>query len=117
MNNSPDLDHNNEYRPDPFADNASASKGMAITSLTLGIISALFFCCCTPLSVPLGISAIILSIIYSKRVGKLDGMALAGLILGIVGIVMSLMLVICSVVNWELIIEAMESFDNGVIPY
>jgi uncharacterized membrane protein len=63
-------------------------KGMAIASLVLGIVSAVFSCLWF-ISVPCAVIAIILGILANKA-GKI-GMATAGLILGIIGIVFTVL--------------------------
>lgn len=112
MNNQPNFNDqgytpapNTQYTPDPFADEVkqAAPRGLAVASLVLGILSAAgLCCCCTPLCVALGVVAIVLAIIYSKKAGKLDGMALAGLILGIIGVVIALIVLIVLAANPDL---------------
>ena len=120
MNNEPNFNNQGinpnpapQYTPDPFADKpAEAPRGLSITSLIFGILSALGFCCCTPLGLALGIVAVVLAIIYSNRAGKLDGMAIAGLILGIIGIVISLLMIIVAVANYGVFLEYYEEIIN-----
>lgn len=119
MNNEPNFNNQGagqnptpQYAPDPFEDKpVPASRGLAITSLVLGILSVLGCCCCTPL----GVVAVVLAIVYSKRAGKLDGMALAGLILGIIGIVFSVIAIIIVGLNSELYMEYYEDILNQAI--
>ena len=64
------------------------SNVLAILALVCGILGIIFNCCCIWLSIPFAIAALILALVAPKKDGgKMDGMALAGLILGIVGIV------------------------------
>ena len=65
------------------------------------------------MSAALGVVAIVLAIIYSQQAGKLDGMALAGLILGIIGIVVALSLMIIVALNSDAINAALEDFVNN----
>ena len=119
MNNEPNFNNQGagqnptpQYAPDPFEDKpVPASRGLSITSLVLGILSVLGCCCCTPL----GVVAVVLAIVYSKRAGKLDGMALAGLILGIIGIVFSVIAIIIVGLNSELYMEYYEDILNQAI--
>ncbi len=118
--NTPDPAQQNapgSYAPDPFADNGKKpGRGFAIASLVLGILSAVGLCCCCTIpavSAALGVVAIVLAIIYSKKAGKLDGMALAGLILGIIGIVVALSLMIIVALNSDAINAALEEFVNN----
>ena len=102
---------NNEFN---FESNAFGSfapqekkdkNGYAIASLVLGILSVLCCCCCcfaeTLGLIVMGVSAI-LAIVFaflSKKNsnGKMDGKAIAGLVLGIVAIVMLLLFVVAIV--------------------
>ena len=123
MNNEPNFNNQGagqnptpQYAPDPFEDKpVPASRGLSITSLVLGILSVLGCCCCTPLGAALGVVAVVLAIVYSKRAGKLDGMALAGLILGIIGIVFSVIAIIIVGLNSELYMEYYEDILNQAI--
>ena len=64
------------------------SNALAILALVCGILGIIFNCCCGWLSIPFAIAALILALVAPKKDdGKMDGMALAGLILGIVGFV------------------------------
>ncbi len=64
------------------------SNVFAILALVCGILGIIFNCCCGWLSIPFGIAALVLALVAPKKGnGKLEGMALAGLILGIVTIV------------------------------
>ncbi len=66
---------------------------MAIISLIAGILSIVLACCCWPLSL-VGIAGIVLGILAKKEIAGSnglktgDGLALAGLITGIVGILL-----------------------------
>jgi hypothetical protein len=67
--------------------------GKAITSLVLGL-SSVFLCFCWFLTIPMAIVTIILSVLARKDVtrgtGGGNGMAIAGLVLGIVGLIFSI---------------------------
>ena len=63
------------------------SKGYSIAALVLGILGVI--CCCTGYSALLfGALAVVYSVISRKHLGFYDGLALAGLILGIVACVL-----------------------------
>lgn len=64
-------------------------KGLGITALVLGIISVVFFWIyfVDILTLLMGITAIILAVMSGKKCK--NGMATAGLILGIIGVVLS----------------------------
>lgn len=64
----------------------------ATVSLVLGVISIALACCCFPVSFVLGIVAIILFCISPKYMGKKEGKAVAGLVCGICGLILSIMI-------------------------
>lgn len=75
-------------------------KGMAITSMVLGIVSIVtsIICCCIPfISIVLGIVAVILGIIVinankENTIKKGKNFAISGIVLGALGIVFSIVL-------------------------
>lgn len=91
------------YQP-PTAD---SKKPMAITSLILGIVSVIF-CCFMYLSIPCGIIAIILGAIGLKSMSR--GMAVAGIVLGIIGIALPLILILLAVIG--ILGESFGEFSN-----
>lgn len=82
----------------------------AIVSLVLGIVSVVTCCCCCVETLGLvlaGVSAV-LAIVFAflskkNNDGKMDAKAIAGLILGIVGIVMLLILLVSIVGTYALL--------------
>ena len=78
---------------DANGQNIAKKNPFAITSLVLGILSILSCCCCcasvlfVPLMGILGIGAIVFAIVAKVKSKKFDGMSIAGLILGILSIV------------------------------
>ena len=83
-------------------------KGLNIASLVLGIISLISFCLFY-LSLPLGIIGLILGILGHKK--NPEGMAKAGIILSIIGIVFSLGLLILTIIGFVV----MDSMDMGTM--
>jgi len=90
-----------------LAPGQSPSNGLAITSMVLGILSLVFNSCCsllccffTLLGAALGIAAIITGFIALNKVkdgtGGGRGMAMAGLICGIVALLMGIGLYVLS---------------------
>ena len=71
---------------------ASGGKGMAVTSLILGILS-LALCLYWFIALPLGIVAVVLGVMARKK-GVGAGMALAGIITGAIGIALGLILAV-----------------------
>lgn len=84
------------YVEPPVADN-NLGKGMATASLVLGILGLLFFCCCTYLGIILGALAIIFACVSRSQAGYFRGLAMAGLILGIIATLISIVAIIASV--------------------
>lgn len=121
---------NNEF---DFQSNLTATEkknknGYAIASLVLGIVSILSCCCCCSSGLGLilmGVSAI-LAIVFafvSKKNsdGKMDAKAIAGLVLGIVAVVVLLCFAVAIVGTYALIDQMPESemiayFDENVKP-
>lgn len=66
-------------------------KGFCIASMVLGIVALVFFCIWY-ISIPCGILAIIFGILGIKTINK--GMAIAGLITGSIGLVVSTLIII-----------------------
>ena len=67
------------------------SKGLSIASMVLGIVSLVLFCFWY-VSIPCAILAIIFGVIGKKKGGR--GMAIAGLVLGIIAIAVVVLLLI-----------------------
>lgn len=76
---------------------APQSKGMAIAAMVLGIVS-IVLCCIWYISVPCAIIGLILGILYNKK-GEKSGMATAGIVCSIIGIVLVLAVVILAVIG------------------
>ena len=71
----------------------------SIVSLVTGILSIL--CCCFAfVGLPLGIIAIVFSAVSRKKLGYFDGMAVAGLVLGIFGTVIGAVVLILSFTSY-----------------
>lgn len=66
-------------------------KGFCIASMVLGIVALVFFCIWY-ISIPCGILAVIFGILGIKTINK--GMAIAGLITGSIGLVVSTLILI-----------------------
>lgn len=73
----------------------------ATLSLIAGILSIVFMCCCTYLGVLLGVPAIVFACLDRTKNGTMGGLAIAGLVCGIVGTVLSIALIV-----FALVIEA-----------
>ncbi len=82
-------------------------KGFCIASLVLGIIALVFFCVWY-VSIPCAILAIIFGILGIKSTGK--GMAIAGLITGSIGLVVSILMIVFIII-FGVAIGLSESLD------
>ena len=84
---------------------AQASQGMAIGSLICGIASIVVFCIWW-LSIPLGIVAVVLAVMAKGKIARGEaggaGLAKAGMICGIIGAVLSLLLVVLAIVGFTM---------------
>ncbi len=83
-------------------------KGFCIASMVLGIVCLVFFCVWY-LSIPCGILAIIFGILGIKSTSK--GMAIAGLITGSIGLVVSILIVIFIII-FGMAVGFSEVFDD-----
>ncbi len=129
MNNEFDFQPN---VPNPYQEFNPAEKkkknGYAIASLVLGIVSLVSCCCCCGEALGLilmGVSAV-LAIVFaflSKKDnnGKMDGKAIAGLVLGIIAVVILICLLVAIVGTYTLFDSMTESemiafFDENLKP-
>ena len=80
-------------------------KGLAIASMVCGIVSIVLWCI-PYLTLPLGIAAVVTGVLANKKVrlGEADGagMAKAGLITGIIGIVIAVLIFILALIGYSL---------------
>ncbi|HPD01368.1 MAG TPA: DUF4190 domain-containing protein [Acetivibrio sp.] len=94
------------------------TSGFAITSLVLGIVAVPFICCCTYLSIALGIAAAIFGFLAKNEIKssnglkKGNGMALAGIILGFVSAAISLILIIYLLAFQDETVSNLNQFFN-----
>ena len=91
MNYEPTL--NFEPTPQQKSDRSKAGQAFAITSFVCGIVGVLACCCCIYLAnLILGALAVIFAIVAAKKSKKMPGLAIAGLILGIIALLIFLAL-------------------------
>ncbi len=126
MNNQFDYSQPNEQPPFmPSYDmipptEKKSGRGFAIASLCLGIVS-LFLCCCCCCGYYAAIITSILAIVFAalskSTSGKMSGMAIAGLILGIIGILLFLFFLVMEIsgIAEQIMIETLE--DTYGMPY
>lgn len=88
------------------------NMGWSVVSLVSGIISVI--CCCLGVTgIFLGAVAIVSSILSRKSLGYFDGMSIAGLILGIFGVVFGAsVLIAASMLGEEFWDQYIEDFNN-----
>lgn len=105
---------NNEFNFEPYTPNATPRRNSySLASLIFGIVAVLSCCCCcfteTLGLIIMGVAAI-LAIVFAflskMNTGKMDGKAIAGLVLGIVAIVI-LLLFIAAIVGVYSMIDTM----------
>lgn len=95
----------NAIRPDAIYNNPYAvpeqqgSPALAIVSMILGILSILLGCCCSGGNIIFGIPAIITGVISKKKNLPGGGMALAGIITGVIGTVFALIMFIFFIIG------------------
>ena len=96
MNNNPSP----VYYPQPQPEPPKEKNGAAVTSLIMGIIGLVFSCCCGS-GLIFGIVGIITAIVSKSKssTGKLNGMAIAGLIMSIISVVLGIIGLIWSLVS------------------
>ena len=111
----------NEYAFKNVIDNGKRkTMGWSVASMVLGIISVV--CCCFGWSgLILGTMAIVFSVVSRKSLEYFDGMSIAGLVLGIFGLVFGVAMIIGTYLPpdsyWNSFFEEFESeFNNGTIP-
>ena len=89
-------DQNYQYQEqNPSVQQSSrGAEGLAVASLVCGIISVVMICCCTYLGVILGIIAIVLGAMSKDEYGNKSTMAKVGIVLGILGALLSALWII-----------------------
>jgi hypothetical protein len=80
--------------PGAYAVPKQSSSGLSIASMVLGILS-IFCCLIWFMAIPFGITAVILGFLGKGKGGK--GMAIAGIITGLIGTVLSIIITVAAV--------------------
>ncbi|MBO5373656.1 MAG: DUF4190 domain-containing protein [Lachnospiraceae bacterium] len=89
---------NNDVTPQYYGEPQNTggdSKGMAIASMILGIVS-LVLSCVWYVSLITGIVSIVLAVMYNKKNGKC-GMTTAGIVCSVIGMILAVVLIVLSV--------------------
>ncbi|MGW6456110.1 DUF4190 domain-containing protein [Streptomyces sp. NPDC055078] len=94
---------------------ATPQNGLGITAMVLGILSVCLFCLYGVVGIILGILALIFGILGRKRVKRGEatngGMALSGIILGVVGIVLGAVFI--ALLVWGVVTAINEEKDKN----
>lgn len=103
-----------------FAAAEKRKNGFSVTALVLGIV-CIVCCCINFISLVCAALAIIFAILDKKKNGSMNGMALAGLICGIIGAVICVYFIIDGIINpvemdenfWEEYYAMLEELMNN----
>ena len=125
--NAPGGQQNNGYSYQTVMEMKSRNRGFAVASFILGIVSIV--CCCSYyIALGSAVLAIVFAIVSRARMGYFDGLAITGLILGIIGAVFTATLIFAELflmddllkwleINYPEIFEQLESgLENGGDP-
>lgn len=88
---------NNEFNQQPVneVNQQPGGKGLAIASMVCGILGIVFCACYSAIGIILGIVAVALAVVSkNKNNGVMQGMAKAGLVCGIIAIVINVISII-----------------------
>ena len=86
----------NGYAYKTVMDGVPRSRGWSVASMVLGILSVLC-CCITYGGLVMAALAIVFAIVSRRNLGYFDGMAIAGLVLGIIGSVFGIMTIVSDI--------------------
>lgn len=89
--------YNQNYQYNPYNNinpyGRRQTNPLSVASMILGILATV--CCCLGYAGAFfGVVAIVLAVLSSKKAGNFDAMAIAGLILGIFGLVISVFMIV-----------------------
>ena len=89
------------------------TRGWSIAAMVSGILSVI--CCVTGYaSIALGVVAVVLAILARRNLGYFDGMAVTGLILGIIGFALGISVIIAVNLIDEEFLEQFRSYFETV---
>ena len=103
------------YTAPLVSEKTPVSQGFGVAALICGIIS-LLCCCCYGFSLLLGIVAIVTACLDRARAGSFRGLAITGLILGILGTILGVVMLVdlVAVLGDPLFSEIMNAYYEGV---
>lgn len=90
---------NNEARQNGQTQNEPRTEAFAVTSFVTGLVSFPLFCCCGWLGLPLNIVAVVFGVLAISKCNKEPqrwkgkGLAIAGIVLGSLGIVLLILVI------------------------
>ena len=92
------------------------SQGFGVTSLVFGILSLVCCCCCVGLPLLFAIVAIIFACLDRAKAGAFRGLAVTGLILGIIGTLLGILEIayIAAALNSPEINALIEAYYEGL---
>lgn len=101
-----------EYLYKSVMDGKKKSRIWSLASLIFAIVSLL--CCCIPWpGAVLGVLSIIFAVISRLNIGYFDGLAIAGLIVGIFGLVFSVSMMVLYSTDWYKDVF-LKAFEEGI---
>lgn len=99
-----------DYGQTGYGYGAPKPKGLSIASMVCGIVSIVLWCF-PYLGLPVGIAAVVTGVMANKKIqqGQADGagMAKAGLITGIIGIVIAVLMIILAIIGYSMNLNEM----------
>ncbi|MDY3846355.1 MAG: hypothetical protein SOZ62_05590 [Eubacteriales bacterium] len=118
MNNNFNMNNNSYYgAPDNnnlFMQMQPKSNAFSIVSLILGIVS-ITFSCINYLPLVLSVLAITFAVVHRVYTGRFNGMAIAGMTCGIIGLAISATLLIVSIVYIDKIEELLKQYYGEIM--
>ncbi len=110
------FDSNHNTFSVPSKNERPKTQGWSVASMVLGILSVVCCCCFFPIGgVVFAVAAIVLSAVSCQSLGYFDGMAIAGLILGIFGMIFSIMAIITVILtNGDFFKQFYEEFQKNM---
>lgn len=101
-----------EYLYKSVMEGKKKSRIWSLVSLICSIVSLL--CCCIPLpGAVLGVLAVVFAVVSRLNIGYFDGLAIAGLIVGIFGLVFSVSMMVLYSTDWYKDIF-LKAFEEGM---
>lgn len=96
--------------------NEKKSSGLAITAFIFGLLSLISCCCCLgcygALNILFGVVAVILALVDRSKQKSFSGLALAGFICGIIGVILGIVLlafIVIAINSGDIDISALEN--------